>query len=120
MKIGDQVESGIYAGTVNNHHIICSPIEYDLPYRVNWFQANEYCKSIGMELPTKEELNLLYELYKAHPEYFPKRSFRWYWSSTEISSAYAWNQSFYYGHQYNYDKTSSLIVRAVRRIKIES
>ena len=118
MQIGEQTECGIYAGDHDGHHIICSPIEYDLPCSVNWYQASEYCKSIGMELPTKEELNLLYKLYKSSPEYFPKRDYHRYWSSTESSSTLAWIQHFSVGFQSAFNKTRSYYVRAVRRIKI--
>jgi len=118
MKIGDFAYGGIYAGDHDGHHIICSPIEYELPAKVNWYQADEYCKSIGMELPSKEELNLLYELYKSSPDYFPKRDYHWYWSSTERSSTVACGQDFYDGYQFTNFKTNSNYVRAVRRVEI--
>ena len=118
MKIGDSAYGGIYAGSVNGYRIICSPIEYDLPFRVNWTQATEYCKSIGMELPSKEELNLLYKRYKSTPEYFPNREYHWYWSSSECSSTGAWIQTFSNGVQQTFNKTSSYYVRPIKRIKI--
>lgn len=118
MQIGDMAYGGIYVGDHSGHHIICSPIEYDLPFRVDWNKANEYCKSLGMGLPTKEELNLLYELYKSSPEYFPKRDYHWYWSSTESSSTFAWLQGFSSGFQYTDCKTYDIYVRAVRRVEI--
>ena len=118
MQIGDKAYGGIYVGDRKGHHIIYSPIEYELPFGVNWFQASEYCKSIGMELPTKEELNLLYKLYKSFPEYFPKRDYHWYWSSTESSSTLAWHQVFNYGRQLTGYKTNDAYVRPIKRIKI--
>ena len=42
---------------------------------------------------------------------------KWLWSSTEYSSANAWNQLFYYGIQDYYYKTYSYWARAVRRVK---
>ena len=118
MQVGDFAYGGIYAGSVNEHHIICSPIEYDLPVRVNWFQATEYCKALGMELPTKEELNLLYKLYESNPKYFTKRRYQWYWSSTEISPTFAWYQNFLNGFQGTINKTYASYVSAIRRVKI--
>lgn len=118
MKFGDFVHGGIYVGDHSGHHIIFSPIEYDLPFRVDWNQANEYCKSIGMELPSKEELVLLYELYKQRTDYFPKRDYHWYWSSTESSSTHAWGQGFGNGDQDAGNKASNGYVRAVRRVEI--
>ena len=118
MKIGDQVDNGIYVGKINGHYIICSPIEYELPFEVDWFQANEYCKSIGMELPSKEELNLLYELRKLAPDYFPKREFHGYWSSSECTPKDAWAQCFFNGYQFEENKASNYHARPIKRIKI--
>ena len=121
MQIGDQVESGIYAGDHDGHHIICSPTEYELPFVVNWYQATEYCKSVGMELPTKEELNLLCELYKSNPEYFPKSTFHCYWSSTERSHSSAWRQFLIDGDQWMNSKAYYYsYVRPIKRIKIDT
>ena len=118
MQIGEQAEGGIYAGKINGHHIICSPIEYDLPFEVNWHQAVDYCKALGMELPSKEELNLLFKMYEATPEYFPKREYLWYWSSTEHMSTYVWRQYFGDGSQYRDKRTDSNYVRPIKRIKV--
>lgn len=120
MEIGDYAYGGIYAGDHDSRHIICSPIEYDLPFRVDWRQATEYCKSIGMGLPTKEELMILCELYKQRPDYFPKRGYHWYWSSTESSSTNAWTQYFGNGYQDTFNKTGDYYVRAVRRVEIDT
>lgn len=119
MEIGDYAYGGIYAGDCNGHHIICSLKEYESPISTGWHGAVDYCKALGMELPTKEELNLIYELSKITPEQFINRRFNWYWSSTEFSSTYAWNQGFNVGGQYDIDKTFSLYVRAIQRVKIE-
>ena len=118
MKIGDSAYGGIYAGKINGHHIICSTIEYEYPYRINWSQATEYCKSIGMELPSTDELNLLFELRRIAPEYFSKRKYHWYWASTEFSPTHGWGQYFTGGFQHTYSKTSLSYVRPIRRIKV--
>lgn len=123
MQVGERAYGGIYAGDHNGHHIIYSTKDYDLPCRVNWYQATEYCKTIGMELPSKEELNLLYKLYKFYrpfPEYFPRQENRWYWTSTESSSTDAWWQNFVYGYQYIGRKSDNYHIRPIKRIRIKS
>ena len=119
MKIGDCIHGGIYVGDYGGHYVICSPIEYDLPVDVDWHQASNYCKAIGMELPTKEELNLLYELYKIAPKYFPKREFHGYWSSTECTPTDVWAQFFFNGYQFEDNKASNYRARSIKRIKID-
>jgi hypothetical protein len=70
----------------------------------------------GWHLPTKDELNQLY-LQKTVVGGFPDK---YYWSSTEYASGYAWFQTFDQGLQlnnwYNYypNKILALSVRAVR------
>ena len=41
-----------------------------------------------------------------------------YWSSSEFSAAKAWIQSFDYGYQFNYFKSLSSHVRAIRRVAV--
>ena len=118
MQVGDFVHGGYYAGDHDGHHIICSPIEYELPFEFDWHQAINYCKALGMELPTKEELNLLYELSKLVPDQFRTGEWSWYWSSSEYSSTCAWSQSFNNGYQNDSSKTYSNCVRPIKRIKI--
>jgi len=63
-------------------------------------------------LPSKDELNLMYENLKV----FGVGSFAdsTYWSSSEYSANYAWYQGFYAGYQLSYYKYSTDRVRAVR------
>jgi hypothetical protein len=63
-------------------------------------------------LPSKDELNLMYENLKV----FGVGDFTdsYYWSSSEYSAIHAWGQSFYGGTQYADDKGSMFWVRAVR------
>jgi hypothetical protein len=83
----------------------------------NWDDARLYCFALnidgktGWRLPTKEELNEIYE---------SKNDFDkdWYWSSTEFNSSNVWYQNFYDGNKYkgrnkNY---GDIYVRAVRDI----
>ena len=63
-------------------------------------------------LPTKEELDKMYEnLHCKRIGNFAPES---YWSSSENDSNDAWGQYFYSGSQYNHGKDNSYRVRAVR------
>jgi hypothetical protein len=63
----------------------------DFPERMTWNEAKQACKDLGAgwRLPTKEELNLLYE-NKAKVGGFVTRH---YWSSTENDYGSAWSQN---------------------------
>ena len=77
-----------------------------------WVEAIAAAQSYGSgwHLPTKEELNTLW-LNKYVVGGFAVDT---YWSATEGDSSYAWFQGFSRGFQYNYNKTDSYRVRAVR------
>lgn len=61
-------------------------------------------------LPTKTELELLYEQKNVVGGFADD----YYWSSSEFDSTYAWGQSFYNGYQSYVNKSLMLPVRAVR------
>ena len=61
-------------------------------------------------MPTKDELNMI---YKNREEVGGFASF-YYWSSTEVGSANAWEQDFDDGVQYYVSKDDYFYVRAVR------
>jgi len=63
-------------------------------------------------LPSKDELNLIYENLKV----FGVGDFTdsGYWSSSEINAGSAWGQYFSNSNQFNYTKDSTPLVRAVR------
>ena len=82
----------------------------------NWFDAKLYCFSLnidgktGWRLPTKEELN---EIYQSENDFDD----RGYWSSTEANGYYAWLQNFLNGYQGNNTKCyGGFYVRAIRSI----
>ena len=82
--------------------------------RLNWFDARLYCFSLnidgktGWRLPTKYELNQIYESNND----FEKD---WYWSSTENNGNSASIQLFVDGFQNSYYKTFGYgYVRAIR------
>jgi len=79
---------------------------------MSWHEAIVACKSLGpgWRLPTKDELNMLYE-NKEEIGGFANVN---YWSSTEYGNASAWKQSFGSGFQNFNFKASLNYVRAVR------
>jgi hypothetical protein len=66
--------------------------------QANWDDARLACFSLNIEgktgwrLPTKEELN---EIYESDNDF--QKSY--YWSSTENNGSYAWDQNFGSGYQ---------------------
>jgi len=86
--------------------------QHDFPNSMNWDDAKVACAKIGegWKLPTKDELNLLYQNKDKIGDFADYD----YWSSTENSTNYAWLQSFYDGSQIDYGKSSPNNVRAVR------
>jgi len=106
---------GVGAGLKNTAIIIANQGAVD----GNAFAAtvcNEYSVTVdGVKygdwyLPSKYELNLLY-LQKSVVGGFANFN---YWSSTEIANFAAWTQLFNNGYQVNYDKRTTVYVRAIR------
>ena len=81
---------------------------------MNWYQAKEACANLGngWRLPTKDELNLIYE----NKDMLGGCANNSYWSSTENGNDNAWRQFFNNGVQYYYFKDNKFNVRAVRAI----
>jgi hypothetical protein len=86
----------------------------EAPEKMNWYEAIEWCRSVGGELPTREILLICY----LNTEIRRKFKTEWHWSSTECSATLAWGQGFSYGYQGNGTKTGSDYVRAARAIKL--
>jgi hypothetical protein len=85
--------------------------------QANWDDARLYCFALnidgktGWRLPTKEELN---EIYESQNDF--KKT--WYWSSTVTKGNYAWFQLFGFGGQHTTKKSDGLkYVRAIRDLK---
>lgn len=82
-----------------------------------WSQAMSTCENLtyggysDWVLPSKNVLNTMY-LYKNEIGGF---SSGYYWSSTESSSSYAWEQGFRDGEQKTYNKSYTNRVRCVRK-----
>ena len=79
---------------------------------MNWREAVEVCKKLGKgwRLPTKDELNFLYE----NKEEIGGFAFNFYWSSAEYVNDNAWRQNFDFGSQNHFNKNYFSYVRAVR------
>ena len=80
---------------------------------MNWYDAKIACQKLGLgwRLPTKDELNMLYE-NKEEIGGFADNS---YWSSTEFINFLAWVHNFGSGIEGNNDKNYLYgSVRAVR------
>ena len=105
-----------YAGLViddkgSMHHLILLDGDADdAPHQ----EQLDWAKSIGGELPTRQEQALLCANCKA------QFNSDWYWSADLYASAsgYAWCQDFGNGYQVSYDVIGKLRARAVRRFPI--
>ena len=85
-------------------------------------KATQFCDALVVEnngvtysdwfLPSKVELNLMYE--NLHLEGVGSFAGNYYWSSSEYDDYFAWSQYFYDGTQYGILKGGTLWVRAVR------
>ena len=90
----------------------------DFSNAMNWHEANKACASLGYEwrLPTKEELDLIYENSKSIGG-FEEGSV--YWSSTEVDEDHAWFQYFGEGRKavdHRFSKNEEFLVRAVKTL----
>ena len=87
-------------------------VQKDFPNVMNWNDAKEACAELGdgWRLPTKDELNILYN-NKDKIGGFASVA---YWSSSEREDTSAWLQYFGNGVQNYTNKTVTFYVRAVR------
>jgi hypothetical protein len=88
----------------------------EFPNQMNWNNAKIACASLGdgWRLPTKTELNLIYQNKE---KIGGLRDRTGNWTSEEFSNLTAWGQDFIEGGQYFVDKEIEVNVRAVRTIK---
>ncbi len=115
----NQLEGETYAGLIlgknsdPDYHLFLRPEKPEKP--LSWPAAMEWAKSIGYELPTRQDQSLLFA--NCQPE-FEKA---WYWSCEQYahSDVYACMQDFKYGGQYGNHKSYEYRARAVRRVYLE-
>ena len=79
---------------------------------MKWDEAQAAVTKLGdgWGLPTKDELNVLYQ----NKDKIGGFAGNYYWSSTEANNYYAWFQDFNVGVQVNVDKVNAYYVRAIR------
>ena len=89
--------------------------EFFISNKMNWEAATKACADLGdgWRLPTKEELNLIYQ----NKDEIGGFANDYYWSSTEYTSDSAWGQYFGNGRQIYGDKYGKCNVRAVRAVR---
>lgn len=112
LKIGDKKEDGIifFVDSSGNHGLIA--YNKDLK-KMNWNKANKACQEIGegWHLPTKEELEKLYQV-KSNIGDFDNF---YYWSSTIDNKGNPWGINFANGiPQISTTKIISVCVRPVK------
>ena len=113
-------DSDSTSNVLDVNHVIGKPFiighleiaQFDFPQQLNWEDAKKACSNLGAgwRLPTKVELNILYQNKKKIGGFDGK----YYWSSSEINGNFAWGQSCDLGIQYNAVKDDTPFVRAVR------
>jgi hypothetical protein len=102
--------TGIGTGAANTAAIVAGCSASGIAARIcNDLVLNSYSDWF---LPSKDELNLMYQNLKTAG--IGGFADDYYWSSSEYSSNYAWIQYFYNGYQYYFNKFSYNRVRAVR------
>jgi hypothetical protein len=91
-------------------------VQFDFPDKMNWTDAKAASEELGngWRLPSKEELNVLYENKDEIGNFLGA----YYWSLTEANNSdFAWNQDIIFGTQKDhYNKNNSLSVRAIKLI----
>lgn len=109
----------IYAGLSRDpdtgawHHLVLLPATTDKDLK--WQEAIDWAKSVGGELPTRDESALLYANVRDQID-----QDYWYWTSTPHASepSWAWHQTFHHGTQNSLHKGYHTRARAVRRVPV--
>ena len=109
-KLGQEYLGGIifHIDESGEHGLVAEKSDY--PKRLRWDDAMKIFPIGDWRLPTRDELNLLYEkkdIVGGFASYY-------YWSSSEYFNNYAWSQYFYGDSQYDEDEVNTNSVRAVR------
>lgn len=107
----------VYAGLSRDpdtgawHHLVLLPAITDKD--LTWQEAIEWAKSVGGDLPTRNESALLYANVRDQID-----QDYWHWTATEVASvpSWAWSQTFHGGTQYDDLKGNHYSARAVRRV----
>nr|AOE10829.1 hypothetical protein [uncultured bacterium] len=116
LVIGQSYQGGIiaYIDSSGKHGLIAATEDHN--GELSWYDAMNYCNALTVgqyddwHLPSKDELNRLYEKQTAIGGFTGD----YYWSSTEYNFYNAWYQYFVYGNQSASNKNYPGYVRAVR------
>ncbi len=120
-EIGDEMEDGtVLAGYYEGKPLYARPRDESGTYTFN--EAAEHAKNIGdgFHVPTKNELNVLYENRNKGKlagtfNVTGSDPAGWYWSSTPSNYYYAWAQRFSDGYRHDIDyRTNDSSLRLVR------
>lgn len=110
--------NGTYAGVAAgvggapDHHLVLlddKPAE-----RMNWKDSLAWAKTMGADLPTRDESALLYAHLR--DQFEPG----YHWTSTQYSDDFAWLQNFVTGYQGDLGKDDEVRARVVRRLPLQS
>ena len=97
---------------LNGYRWVLGP---EAEHKMDWYAANEWCKSVGGVLPPREVLLLAY----LNEDIVDSFAEEYYWSSSEGYSGNSWVQSFGSGlHGYGSKGNADFRVRAVKAIKL--
>lgn len=117
LKPRDDYQGGIYVGEFEGKHYVVSKDEVKL----EWNDGIELCANYSKDgyddwfLPSKDELNFLYESNVI------ENPCEWYWSSTEYTSTDVWFQYFsgsYAGVQSGSGMSNAHFVRCFRIVNL--
>lgn len=107
---GPEIEEGVATIKIGDLEVMTEDLG-----EMNWDDAMKACADLGdgWRLPTKDELNLLYENKEKIGGFANDGG---YWSSTETGLSFAWLKDFIDGKPWSFFKTTPILVRAVRDI----
>ena len=101
---------GLIAETINQSSPTCTWYNAQDVISNPVYHSTEGKKFTDWRLPTKYELNLMYNARSTIGNF----AIFYYWSSTEYGTSNAWVQNFFNGNQLDDDKGNAYYVRAVR------
>ncbi len=108
----DSIAASIIGKSIQIEGLVVA--QNDFPNQMNWLDAKKACASLGpgWRLPTKDELNKLYQSKDKIGGFFDHD---FYWSSTEDGAGVTWCQQFSSGEQISLGtRPNDYHVRAVK------
>jgi len=122
-KPGDKMPDGtVSAGISPDTHRPMYTTPAPAPLTMIFNEAEKYATKLDAHghqdwrLPTKAELNVLFNNRAAIGVFYLQNSSGWYWSSSQYNEWFAWGQRFSDGDQCSDTKNTHLSVRCVRSL----